>query len=63
MTSIISDEPERVISSEVVYRGKVLSLRRDKVELPTGWRTSREIVEHPGSVAVVPILHDGIGSF
>jgi ADP-ribose pyrophosphatase len=50
---------EKVISSEMIYKGKAVTLRRDIVELPTGRRSTREIMEHPGSVAIVPILDDG----
>ncbi len=33
--------------------------KTDEVELPGGRRTARDIVEHPGAVAIVPILDDG----
>jgi ADP-ribose pyrophosphatase len=54
-----SDGVEKVISSETIYRGKSITLRKDIVELPTGRRTLREIVEHQGSVSIVPLLDDG----
>ncbi len=60
MTPISDDEVERVISSELVYRGRAVTLRRDSIELSTGRRTSREIIEHPGSVAIVPFLEGRI---
>ena len=50
---------EEVLSSETVYRGRSMHVRRDEVMLPTGRKTSREIIEHPGSVAIIPILGDG----
>jgi ADP-ribose pyrophosphatase len=50
---------EKVLSSEVVYRGKAVTIRKVAVEMPTGRRGSRVIIEHPGSVAVVPLLDDG----
>jgi len=34
-------------------------VRVDEVELPNGTRTTREIVPHPGAVAIVPLLDDG----
>lgn len=46
---------ERTISSETIYRGKIVNLRVDQVELPNGNSTSREVVEHAGAVAVVPV--------
>ena len=50
---------EERISSEAVYPGKLFQVFRDKVSLPGGRTTAREIVRHPGSVAIVPLLNDG----
>lgn len=49
---------EKSLSSEMIYKGKILNLRVDQVELPNGHRTAREVVEHNGAVAVVPV-NDG----
>ncbi len=48
--------PERVLSTRRIYDGHVVSLRVDEVELPSGRRAEREIVEHRGAVAVVPVI-------
>ena len=45
----------RLIASETVYEGRVISLRRDTVAMPGGGDSVREIVTHPGAVAVVAI--------
>lgn len=50
---------EETVESEFVYRGRIINLRLDKVRLSDGRETLREIVEHPGAAAVVPILPDG----
>lgn len=50
---------EDTLSSESVYRGSFLDVRRDAVRLPDGSETVREYVVHPGAVMVVPILPDG----
>jgi ADP-ribose pyrophosphatase len=50
---------EKTVQSELIYGGKRLKLYRDEVELPSGRRTYREVVSHPGSVAVVPIIGEG----
>jgi ADP-ribose pyrophosphatase len=50
---------EVFVSSERLYEGKMVNLRRDIVLLPNGKQATREIVEHPGAVAVVPVLPDG----
>ncbi|MFO8010060.1 MAG: NUDIX hydrolase [Dehalococcoidia bacterium] len=46
---------ERVLESNPVYQGRMINLRVDSVELPSGRRTTREIVEHTDSVVVVAI--------
>src|SRR5258706_12459803 len=46
----------KTINSEYVYRGKVVTLRIDTVEREDGGQTKREIVEHHGAVAIVPLL-------
>jgi ADP-ribose pyrophosphatase len=45
--------PERTVSSRREFEGRLLSLRVDEVELASGRRTTREVVEHPGAVAVL----------
>lgn len=49
----------RVISSEVVYEGRVFGVRRDRVIEPHGVEVTRDIVTHPGSVVVLPVFPDG----
>ena len=51
--------PEKVLSSERIYDGKVVNLRVDTIELPSGNVTKREIMEHGGAVSILPILPDG----
>lgn len=41
------------------YQGIVVNIRVEQVELPNGARTMREVVEHPGGAAIVPIDADG----
>ena len=59
MTSTRGEVEEKVLSSEVVYGGRTSTIRKVAVEMPSGRRSSRVIVEHPGSVAIVPISDDG----
>jgi len=49
---------ERTIKSDKIYQGKIINLRIDTVELPDKKYSKREIVEHPGAVAIVPITYD-----
>jgi ADP-ribose pyrophosphatase len=48
----------RILSSKIVYQGPVFGVRRDEVIEPSGVRTIREVVTHPGSVVVLPVLPD-----
>ena len=48
-----------ILSSEMIYQGKVFGLRRDEVVEPSGLRATREVITHPGSVVVLPVLPDG----
>jgi ADP-ribose pyrophosphatase len=49
----------KLLSSRVVYAGKVFSVRRDRVAEPGGVVASRDIVVHPGSVVILPVFSDG----
>ncbi len=49
----------RVLSSTTIYAGPVFGIRRDEVIEPSGVRTTREVITHPGSVVVLPVLPDG----
>ncbi len=51
--------PEETIARRYVYQGRILNLRVDTVRLPSGRVTTREIVEHRGAVALVPLDEDG----
>jgi ADP-ribose pyrophosphatase len=48
----------RVVYSQTEFEGKLLRLRTDQIELQSGSIRRSEVVEHPGSVAVVPIDSD-----
>jgi ADP-ribose pyrophosphatase len=54
-----SNKKPQVLSSQTVYAGKVFGIRRDEVIEPTGVRGTREMITHPGSVVVLPVLPDG----
>ena len=50
---------ETGLASEVVFSGKLLEVRRDRIRLPDGGESTREFVVHPGAVLVVPVRDDG----
>lgn len=47
---------ERRLSSEQVFDGKLLHVRRDKVRLPDGNSAVREWITHPGAVVILAVL-------
>ncbi|ASN05451.1 NUDIX hydrolase [Virgibacillus necropolis] len=49
---------EKTIRSEKIYDGKVVHLQVDDVTLPNGKTSKREIIKHPGAVAIIPITKD-----
>lgn len=48
-----------VISSENIYRGKVFDVRKDIIQEGENCY-SREIVDHHGSIVIVPVFADGL---
>lgn len=56
--STMNLRPEITEKSQEIYKGKYISLRRDEVTVSNGRKTIRDVVEHPGAVAIVPITKD-----
>lgn len=50
---------ETRLSSETVYQGSFLQVRRDRVALPDGAEAAREYIVHPGAAVMVPLFDDG----
>ena len=50
---------ERVLSEDVAWTGKIFNVDRLQVELPDGRKATRDVVRHPGAVAVVALTDDG----
>ena len=50
---------ETKISSEQKFSGRLIDLYLDQVELPNGETATREWIDHPGAVCLIPILPDG----
>ncbi|NMD70241.1 NUDIX hydrolase [Bacillus sp. DNRA2] len=46
---------EKTIKTEHIFTGRVISLQVDDVELPDGKVAKREIIKHPGAVAVIAV--------
>lgn len=50
---------EKKLTSEEKFKGKVLHVTKDTVELPNGNSATREVVRHIGAVCVVPVDEEG----
>ena len=55
----ISQLKEEMVSSELLYDGKVIRVFRDDVRLPDGKIAFREYNRHMGAVCVIPVTDDG----
>ncbi|MFH1710043.1 MAG: NUDIX hydrolase [bacterium] len=49
---------ERTLRKKRIYKGRIVGLREDTVKLVNGVVSKREIVEHPGAVAVIAVTKD-----
>jgi ADP-ribose pyrophosphatase len=49
----------RVLGTETLYEGRVIRLVKDTVAMPEGGDSVREVVRHPGAVAVVALDDEG----
>ena len=54
-----ADLIEEKVSSEDVFDGKLLHVKKDTVRLPNGNIAYREWIKHPGASAVVPVTPEG----
>lgn len=55
----MADLAETTISSEDVYEGALLHVKKDLARLPDGDSAFREWIKHPGASAVVPLYENG----
>ena len=46
---------EETVAQETVYEGIIVNVRRDQARLADGRVTNREVIEHPGGVAVFAV--------
>jgi ADP-ribose pyrophosphatase len=49
---------EKTVSTEQIFKGKIISVQVDEVELPNGKLSKREIVRHPGAVGLIALTDD-----
>ncbi len=53
------DPPFRATGEDVVYQSRLLRVARGRFRAPDGTEFERDVVHHPGWVAVVPLTDDG----
>ncbi|ACR80401.1 MULTISPECIES: NUDIX hydrolase [Kosmotoga] len=51
---------EKSLGFKTYFEGKVVKLEKHEVELENGSKSFREVVRHPGAVAVVALLEDRV---
>ncbi|MCD2136934.1 NUDIX domain-containing protein [Salinicoccus halitifaciens] len=49
---------EEILESDEIFNGRVIKVTHDKVRLPDGETSYREIVHHNGAVAIIPVHED-----
>ena len=50
---------EKTLKTEKIYQGKIIDLQVDEVSLPDGKTSKRELIKHPGAVAVIALTPEG----
>ena len=50
---------EKTIKTEQIFTGRMIDLSVDTVVLPDGTESTREIVKHPGAVAIIAVTDEG----
>ncbi len=56
---MLDNYEEKSLKRETLYNGKIISLHIEDVELPDGNHAKRELITHPGAVAIIPITSEG----
>lgn len=51
--------PFELLKSETLFQGRAFKIRRDTLKTPDGGETKLDIVEHGGSVIIIPVDAEG----
>jgi len=54
----MSNLEEKTLKSEHIFSGRIIQVQVDEVELPNGKTSTRELVKHPGAVAIIAVTDD-----
>jgi ADP-ribose pyrophosphatase len=59
----MNDRPARdvpaTLERRLIHQGRKIRVRLDRVRLPDGEERTQDVIEHPGAVAIVPVLASG----
>ncbi len=50
---------EKQLKRRMIFSGNAVNFRADLIRLPNGRTATREFMDHPGAVAVLPVLENG----
>ena len=50
---------EKQLKRRKIFSGNAVNFRADLIRLPDGKTASREFIDHPGAVAILPVLENG----
>jgi ADP-ribose pyrophosphatase len=50
---------EKPLKREKIFSGNAVNFRADTVRLPDGGTATREFMDHPGAVAILPVMENG----
>lgn len=54
-----ADLAEHVLDEDVAWKGRIFNVNRLHVKLPDGRTATRDVVRHPGAVAIVALTEEG----
>ncbi|GAB2573953.1 NUDIX hydrolase [Gracilibacillus alcaliphilus] len=54
----MSQFEEKTLATTPIFNGRIIDVQVDEVRLPNGETSNREIVKHPGAVAIIPVTGD-----
>jgi ADP-ribose pyrophosphatase len=57
-----SPDPDAMVASRPIYKGRIVDLAVDSVRFPDGSRGELELIRHSGAAAVLPVLSDAAGA-
>lgn len=50
---------EEKLEGQTIYQGRIITVKQDTVRLENGKTAKREVVQHPGGAAIVPVGANG----